>query len=89
MTSLPTGTSEEIAFVVDCYRARWVVEESFKAIKTGCQYERRQLETADSLLNALAIFASVAWRLLLLRYLARNDAKAPAEPASPRNNSRF
>jgi hypothetical protein len=81
LTSLPTGTSEEIAFVVDCYRARWVIEEYFKAIKTGCQYESRQLETADSLLNALAIFASVAWRLLLLRYLARNDAKAPAEAA--------
>jgi hypothetical protein len=29
-------------------------------------------------LNALAIFAPVAWRLLLLRHLARTDDKAPA-----------
>jgi hypothetical protein len=36
----------EIAFVVDCYRGRWIVEEFFKALKTGCQYERRQLESA-------------------------------------------
>ncbi len=81
LTTLPIDTSDAVAFVVDCYRARWVIEEFFKALKTGCQYESRQLESADSLLNALAIFAPVAWRLLLLRHLARNDAKAPATAA--------
>lgn len=81
LTSLPIDTPEAIAFAVDCYRARWVIEEFFKALKTGCQYESRQLESAASLLNALAIFAPVAWRLLLLRHLARNDAKAPATAA--------
>ena len=81
LTSLPIDTPQAIAFAVDCYRARWVIEEFFKALKTGCQYESRQLESADSLLNALAIFAPVAWRLLLLRHLARNDAKAPATTA--------
>lgn len=81
LTSLPIDTPEAIAFAVDCYRARWVIEEFFKALKTGCQYESRQLESAGSLLNALAIFAPVAWRLLLLRHLARNDAQAPATAA--------
>jgi hypothetical protein len=81
LTTLPIDTPDAVAFAVDCYRARWVIEEFFKALKTGCQYERRQLESADSLLNALAIFAPVAWRLLLLRHLARNDAKAPATSA--------
>jgi Transposase DNA-binding/Transposase DDE domain len=81
LTSLPVDTPEAIAFAVDCYRARWVIEEFFKALKTGCQYESRQLESAGSLLNALAIFAPVAWRLLLLRHLARNEAKAPATAA--------
>jgi hypothetical protein len=81
LTSLPIDTAEAIAFVVDCYRARWVIEEFFKALKTGCQYESRQLESAGSLLNALAIFAPVAWRLLLLRHLARTAAKAPATTA--------
>ena len=81
LTSLPIDTPKALAFAVDCYRARWVIEEFFKALKTGCQYESRQLESAASLLNALAIFAPVAWRLLLLRHLARNDAKAPATAA--------
>jgi hypothetical protein len=81
LTDLPVETPEEIAFAVDCYRGRWTIEEYFKALKTGCQYEKRQLESAHSLLNALAIFAPVAWRLLLLRHLARHSPKRPAADA--------
>jgi hypothetical protein len=81
LTSLPVDTADAIAFAVDCYRARWTIEEFFKALKTGCQFEKRQLESAHSLLNALAIFAPVAWRLLLLRHLARTDRRAPASAA--------
>jgi hypothetical protein len=81
LTNLPTNTSAAIAFAVDCYRNRWVIEEYFKALKTGCQFEKRQLESAHSLLNALAIFAPVAWRLLLLRHLARTSRRAPASAA--------
>lgn len=81
LTNLPIDTDEDIGFAVDCYRARWTIEEYFKALKTGCQYEKRQLESAHSLLNALAILAPVAWRLLLLRHLARAPEPAPASDA--------
>lgn len=81
LTNLPIDSDEAITFAVDCYRARWTIEEFFKALKTGCQFEKRQLESAHSLLNALAILAPVAWRLLLLRHLARADKKAPASSA--------
>jgi hypothetical protein len=81
LTNLPTNTREGIAFAVDCYRARWTIEEFFKALKTGCRFESRQLESAQSLLNALAIFAPVAWRLLLLRHVARSNESAPASTA--------
>jgi hypothetical protein len=79
LTDLPVDTPDHLAFAVDCYRARWLIEEYFKALKTGCQYEKRQLESAHSLLNALAVLAPVAWRLLLLRHLARH---APTRPAT-------
>jgi len=81
LTNLPIESSDDIAFVVDCYRGRWTIEEFFKALKTGCQYERSQLESAHSLLNALAILAPVAWRLLLLRHLARTDEHVKADAA--------
>jgi hypothetical protein len=58
-----------------------MIEEYFKALKTGCAYEKRQLETAHSLLNAMAVLAPVAWRLLLLRHLARETPERPASAA--------
>jgi hypothetical protein len=75
---LPIDTPEQVAAIVDAYRARWVIEEFFKALKTGCAYEKRQLETFRALVNALAIFSVVAWRLLLLRYVSRTSPDAPA-----------
>jgi hypothetical protein len=75
-TNEPIDTEEELLSVLDAYRARWCIEEYFKALKTGCRFEQRQLESRHALHNALAIFAPVAWRLLLLRSLARHAPHA-------------
>jgi hypothetical protein len=77
-TSLDVKTAEEVGFVVDTYRRRWVIEEYFKALKTGCAFEKRQLESKHALLNALALFVPIAWRLLTLRHLSRATPEAPA-----------
>lgn len=79
LTTLPVKTAKQAEFVVDCYRRRWLIEEYFKALKTGCAFEKRQLESKHALLNALALFAPIAWRLLTLRNLGR---EAPDTPAS-------
>jgi len=81
LTNLPVDSTDALEGVVDIYRARWIIEEYFKALKTGCQYEKRQLESAHTLLNALAVLVPVAWRLLLLRHLSRDDATRPATDA--------
>ena len=79
ITSEPIIREEETLRVVDIYRSRWIIEEYFKAIKTGCRYEEKQLESYHSLMNALAVFLPIAWKLLLLRSLERS---APEEPAN-------
>lgn len=85
VTTEPIDTPAQVEAVVDHYRARWVIEEFFKALKTGCAFEKRQLESLRALVNALAVFAVIAWRLLLLRSMARREPDAPAEQAlSPR-----
>ena len=78
MTTEPIDTLDQVAAAVDAYRARWLIEEFFKALKTGCSFEKRQLESSHALLNALAIFAPIAWHLLLLRRLGRDDSPLPA-----------
>jgi hypothetical protein len=72
-TSESVDSLQEIEAVVDHYRARWVIEEYFKALKTGCAFEKRQLTTLDSLLRALALFVPMAWTLLALRNLGRDQ----------------
>lgn len=78
-------TTESIASVrdleriVDAYRCRWRVEEYFKALKTGCAIEKRQLESLHGLLNALAVYVPIAWRILRLRTLASTDSSRRAQ----------
>lgn len=78
-TTEPIGTVEQVASVVDYYRARWTVEEFFKALKTGCALEKRQVECRRSFENTLALFIPIAWRLLLFRSLARLPNSPSAE----------
>lgn len=80
-TTEPIASEEQVEAIVDAYRARWVIEEYFKALKTGCAIEKRQLESFRGLVNALAVFSVVAWRLLLLRSVARLRPDAPASEA--------
>jgi|CXWL01.1.fsa_nt_gi hypothetical protein len=76
-TSETVQTVAEATDVVDHYRARWVIEEYFKALKTGCAFERRQLTSLEGLVRALALFIPMAWRLLALRHLGRADQPLP------------
>jgi len=78
ITSEPIGTAAEIAAVIDHYRGRWTIEDYFKSLKTGCAFEKRQLHSRHAMLNALAVFATVAWRLLAIRTLARANSERPA-----------
>lgn len=79
VTCEPVTTPEDVALIVDGYRARWVIEEYFRALKQGCAYEKRQLESKNALLNALAVFTPVAWQLLALRQLSRDAQDLPAD----------
>jgi hypothetical protein len=47
-------TAEQIADIVDGYRARWTIEELNAALETGCAYESRQFGSRHALLNILA-----------------------------------
>jgi Transposase DDE domain len=78
LTSEPVDCETDVAAVVDGYRRRWLIEEFFKALKTGCAYEKRELESVRTLSNFLGIASVLAWRLLLLRTLHRENSARPA-----------
>lgn len=77
-TTEPIDTPEQLHSIIDHYQSRWLIEEYFKALKTGCAFEKRQLESYHSLSNALAVFSVIAWRMLLLRAISRTTPTAKA-----------
>lgn len=77
-TSEPIDGPEQVARVVDHYRARWTIEELHAALKTGCAYEAREFESRHALLNMLALSLPVACLVLALRSRARSAPTAPA-----------
>lgn len=79
MTTEPIDTQEQILAVVDGYRHRWKIEELFKALKTGCAYEKRQLGSYRTLVNALALFLPIAWNLLRLRTMTQEGGEQSAK----------
>jgi hypothetical protein len=81
LSTEPIDTPAQVLQIVAWYRTRWLIEEFFKCVKTGCAYEKRQLESLDTLLIALALLAPIAWQLLVLRHLTRAIPTAPATVA--------
>lgn len=77
LTTEPIDSPEAIAAIVDYYRARWRIEEFFKALKTGCAFEQRQVEEA-SIKRLLAVTVPIAWHLLMIRSIAHAQPTAPA-----------
>ena len=73
VTSEPIESEKDLLQVVDIYCTRWVIEEYFKALKTGCAFEKRGLESYHAILNTLAILAPIAVKLYNLKILGRNE----------------
>jgi hypothetical protein len=78
LTTEVSSSDADLERVVDIYRKRWMIEEYFKALKSGCSLEKRQVESYDALCKVLALFMPIAYRLLLLRGLERIDSNAKA-----------
>ena len=83
-TTLPITSLEDAVQVVEYYRQRWLIERFHYVLKSGCQIEARQLETANRFANALATYCLIAWHLMYLTYQARQTPEASCEIAFSR-----
>jgi hypothetical protein len=77
-TREPAQTLEETLEVVAKYRCRWPIEDYHLTMKSGCQIERLQLESWETLQKALVLYAAVAARIVQLRDWARQEPEMPA-----------
>ena len=79
VTTLPTETQAQVERAIDIYRARWVIEEFHKVLKTGCMLEKRQLESFESITTLLALAYPVACELLRVRTRSREQGLPAAD----------
>jgi hypothetical protein len=77
LTTCPVETTEQAFTLVDYYVCRWGIEVWHKVLKSGCQIEARQLETAERLERCLTLYSVIAWRVLYATLLARAAPDLP------------
>lgn len=77
-TTEPIRTKADLEDIVETYRCRWIIEDFFKALKTGCALEKRQVSSYLAMCRVLSLLAPIACRLLLLRAAFRDAPKRKA-----------
>ena len=79
VTTLPIETDEDVQRIISAYCVRWQIEVFFRTLKSGCRIERRRFENLDRVLNCLAFYSVVAWRLMYVCYLGRECPEIDCE----------
>jgi hypothetical protein len=73
LTTLPVENFEQAIEKIAWYKQRWKIERYHYVLKSGCKVEELQLESAEGLQNAIAVYSVVAWKLLWLKYESENE----------------
>lgn len=71
LTSLPVADFPSACTIVQWYRGRWEIELFFRVLKQGCQIEQLRVQTKPRLVNAIAVYLIVAWRIHTITMLSR------------------
>lgn len=78
ITNLPVTSRTAAIEKLQWYALRWKIETFHKILKSGCQAEQSKLRTAERLVNLLATFCILSWRIFWLTMLNRSTQKAKA-----------
>jgi hypothetical protein len=76
ITDLPVTSRASAIEKLHWYAMRWKIETFHKILKSGCRAEHSKLRTAERLVNLLAIFCILGWRIFWLTMLNRSTRQA-------------
>jgi hypothetical protein len=71
VTDLPITSRLEAIEKLNWYAQRWKIETFHKILKSGCRAEQSKLRTAERLVNLLATFCILSWRIFWMTMLNR------------------
>ena len=79
ITDLEVSTRSQALEKVQWYALRWKIEVFHKILKSGCRAEQARLRTASRLVNLLAVFCVLSWRVFWLTMTNRIAPDADPE----------
>lgn len=81
ITDLPVSSNEEAIEKLSWYALRWKIEVFHNILKSGCKAEDSKLRTAERLVNLIATFCIMSWRIFWMTMVNRSAADAPPKIA--------
>ncbi|WP_139860272.1 IS4 family transposase [Bradyrhizobium ivorense] len=73
LTDLPVQSRKDAINKIEWYALRWKIEVFHKILKSGCKAEDSKLRTAERLVNLIAVFCIVSWRVFWMTMLNRSS----------------
>lgn len=80
LTSLEADEPEQMARAAQFYAVRWRIERLHYTMKSGAlEVEKMQFDDVQTTINALSFYSIVAWQILAITYLVREEKECQAE----------
>ena len=79
LTTVKIDSVDQAEACLRWYCLRWRIEDWHRVLKTGCRIEALAHQSAERLGRAIAINLVMAWRIMLMTLLGREQPALPAE----------
>lgn len=81
LTDLPVEDFVQARVIIEWYRCRWEIETYFRVMKGSCEIENNRFRTEPRMLNCIAVYMIISWRLHSITMLARRMPERPCTDA--------
>jgi hypothetical protein len=81
ITDFHISSKEEAIEKLSWYALRWKIEVFHNILKSGCKAEESKLRTAERLVNLIATFCIMSWRIFWMTMVNRSASDAPPKIA--------
>ncbi len=81
VTNLPVRSRKEAIEKLNWYAMRWKIETFHKILKSGFKAEELRLRTTERIVNLIAIFCILSWRVFWMTMLNRSLPEASPQMA--------
>jgi transposase-like protein len=71
ITNLPVRSRKDALEKLSWYAMRWKIETLHKILKSGCNAEASKLRTAERIVNLIAVFCILSWRIFWMTMMNR------------------